>query len=109
MDYKTSNQYQYPDRFAVASMSFGITSIVLCCTGVLGFPFAALAILFAVLSKRLGRPMHPLAGWGIVSSVVGMLLGVIVLGITIYLIETDPTYQKLYLETYSRYNQLLNP
>ncbi len=81
MDYNQQNQFMqnnsYPKRgFVIASMVCGILSIVLCCPGV-GFILGALAILFAVLTRRKGQSMSSMALTGIITGSVGLFFGII--------------------------------
>ena len=98
-------QYNQTNTFAAASMFCGTLSILTCCTGVLTIPAGALGIIFAILSKRLNAPMHPASKAGIRLSCIGIVLGIITLSYTIYMIQTDPEYQKLYFEILQQYSQ----
>lgn len=103
MDYNQNTPDNKPNPFSIASMICGITSIVLCCTGVLSLPLGALGILFAILTKRLGKPLPFHSITGVTTSCIGILLGLIMLIYTLFLISTDPEYQKLFQNTYEYY------
>lgn len=68
--------------FALASMIFGITSILLCCTGLLPLPLGALGMLFAILSRRRGKSMSGMGTAGMAASIIGTTIGI---AITAYL------------------------
>ncbi len=107
--YVSSNQpYTPPPRsnrsanngMSIASMVLGIASIVMCCTGILSLPLGALGLLFAVLTKRKGKAMSGMSIAGMVTSIVGLLLGIFML---VYLVvfsimSEDPTFQNEYLD-----------
>lgn len=83
---------QPPQRtsgFAIASMVCSIIAVAACCTGILGIPFGALSILFAVLSKRKGQKMSAMSLTGICLSVAGIVLGLLVTCYSLYLLVTD--------------------
>lgn len=106
-----SNNYPQSEKlnsFAVASLICGLISILLCCTGVLSLPLGALGILFAVLSKRLDKPMSSFSITGIVLSTLGILMGLIA---CIYVLTTMPedstseydSYEDYFNEYYDNY------
>ena len=64
--------------FAIASMVCGICSAVLFCMG-LSLPFAALGILFAVLTRRKGKTMDSISIAGIATSCIGLFLSIIMI------------------------------
>ena len=80
--------------FAIASFVCGILSLVLCCTGILGIPAGALSILFAVLSKRKGESLSGMSIAGVVTSVIGILLGILTTAYSIYMLFYDPTFRE---------------
>ncbi len=93
--------------FSIASLVFGILSLVTCCTGILPLAAGGLSILFAVLSHRRKNPLPPMSLTGIIFAAIGMILGLILTIFTIlYVIipvMTDPkAYQELntFYETY---------
>lgn len=93
--------------FSIASLVFGILSLVTCCTGILPLAAGGLSILFAVLSHRQKKPLPPMSLTGIIFAAIGMILGLILTIFTIiYVIipvMTDPeAYQELntFYETY---------
>lgn len=126
MDYQSSNnQNQYgsqnqnngyiqynnnrnsSNNFAIASMICGIISIVLCCTVVLSLPFAALSILFAVLSRRKNVSMPGMSIAGIVTSIMSLLFTLfmvvyvlvqlpIMLNDPVFRNQLDYTYEEMY-------------
>ena len=86
--------YKRPNGFAVASLVFGIISLSLCITGILGIPAGALSILFAALSKRKGEALSGICIVGIVISALGMLLGLLIIAYTIFLLFYDPAFKE---------------
>lgn len=105
MDYEQIRQNNQIRTFASASLFCGTLSLLMCCTGILSVPVGALGILFAVLSKRADRPIHPASKTGIRLSCIGIVLGLAFLAYSIYMVATDPEYQKMYLETLQYYSQ----
>lgn len=78
--------------FAIASMSCGIASLVCCCVG-LGLPLGGLAILFAVLNRRKGKEMDAFSVTGLVTGIIGLILG-IGMYISSMSIYEDPDFQQ---------------
>lgn len=104
--YSTSRESRTPEKlsgFSVASMICGIISIVLCCTGILSLPLGALGILFAVLSHRRGRSMPTMSLTGIILSCLGILMGLLMLVISIYMVITDPEFRESFEDSYEEY------
>ena len=93
-NYIPTPQLERPNGFAIASMVCGILAIVVCCTGILGIPLGALSILFAVLSKRRGRKLPGMSLAGILLSVAGILLGLLMTVYSFYLVFNDPTIKE---------------
>lgn len=65
--------------FAIASLVFGISALASFCTIVLPFVFGGLSILFAVLSHRKGKQLAGMSLGGIVSSVSGISIAVMII------------------------------
>lgn len=102
--YTNPNNYQPQQRpapkkknaFSIASLVCGIISIVVCCCGFLSLPMGALSVLFALLARRQGKAMDGMCIAGIVTSVVGMIGGIIFLIFTFgstYATMNDPAYR----------------
>lgn len=86
--------------FSIASVVFGILSLITCCTGILPLAAGGLSILFVVLSHRHGKALTPMSLVGLILSVIGITLGLFLTIISIvYVIIpmfTDPeAYQEL--------------
>lgn len=86
--------------FSIASVVFGILSLITCCTGILPLAAGGLSILFVVLSHRQGKALTPMSLVGLILSVIGITLGLFLTIISIvYVIIpmfTDPeAYQEL--------------
>lgn len=95
----------------IISFSLGIFSVTACCLGYLSIPLGALGILFAMLSRRIGKQMPPACKSGIILSVIGIAVGLVMMFTTIYITITDPRfweqtqemmeiYEEMYEETY---------
>lgn len=89
--------------FSVASLGCGILSVLLCCTGLLGIPFGALGILFALLSRRLNKATPPMSATGLLFSGVGLALGFAVTIYTAFYIWNDPELRNALLQYYQQY------
>lgn len=76
MDYQSS-QKQNP--FVVATLITGLLSLLSICTGILPLPLGALGVLFAVLSRRKGQRLETSAFVGVISSVMGMALSIVII------------------------------
>ena len=93
-NYVPNQPFKRPNGFAVASLVCGILSLALCITGILGIPAGALSILFAALSKRKGERLSVPGIVGIATSVIGILLGLLIMAYTIFLLFYDPTFKE---------------
>lgn len=93
--------------FSIASMICGIASIILCCTGILSLPMGALGIIFAILTRRVGKGMPSMSIAGLWTSIVGMVFGIGMLVYTFSLLpsmlndpyfrnQLDYTYEQMY-------------
>lgn len=84
--YPAGNGYRapYPPRqkngFANAALVLGICSMALCITVLLPFPLGALGILFVILSRRRGEKLSSKAWGGLITSLFGMVLGLLLMG-----------------------------
>ena len=91
MDYNPDDQYNrngsyynqpthrpYDQGFIIASLVCGLLSTFLGIV-LIGLPIGALGILFALLTYRKGKRMNILAKTGLVTSVLGILFGVIII------------------------------
>ncbi|MDE7270468.1 MAG: DUF4190 domain-containing protein [Acetatifactor sp.] len=97
MDYNQNDPFNRQENFhqspfTIAALACGICSLVLCCTGILAVPLGALGILFTVLARQRGKRMSSLSITGLVLSIIGLVLGLIlsICAIGIYL--SDPDY-----------------
>ena len=66
-----------PSGFASAALVMGVLSLVLCCCCYISIPLGGLGILFAILSKTSSQPMHGRAKSGLILSVIGLALTVL--------------------------------
>lgn len=111
-DFQSQNRQLNAQRsslyFGIASMIFGIISILGCCTGFVAMVAGSLGILFFVLSKRKGKSANSYAWIGLGLSVVGFALGTILIAYTMFAIVipimTDPEayrhWDEIYKTTY---------
>ncbi len=65
--------------WSVASMVLGILSVICCCTGYAGIVFGALAIIFAVISRKNLGYFDGMAVAGLVLGIIGFVLGAAIL------------------------------
>ncbi len=86
---------------AIASMTCGIVSLIACCVG-LSLPLGALAILFAILSRRKGQPVPAMSVAGIVTGAIGLLMGILLYIFSLFIWQ-DPQFQK---EVYSSFEEV---
>ncbi len=89
------------DRLATASLVLGIISLVstLCCCP---FVFSAIGIVLALLSKGAEKALRPRARTGLILSVVGMSVSVILIAFTIafpiFMYKTNPKFRENFRE-----------
>ena len=116
-DYQDNSTRQYNEdnrgNFPIAtricgivSMSLGLLSVVACCLGYLSIPIGALGILFAVLSRRKGKPLPRICKTGLVLSIIGMVIGFAMLLLTIYSTITNPNFWEYFRDTYEQYEEM---
>ena len=85
------------DRLATASLILGIISLfsTLCCCP---FVFSAIGIVLALLSKGAEKVLRPRARTGLILSVVGLAVSVILIGFTIafpiFMYKTNPQFRE---------------
>ena len=78
--------------FAIASMTCGIISLVICCIGFSKI-FGALAIIFAILNHRKGKAVNEMCMAGIITGAIGIFLGFVISFFSESMMK-DPTYQQ---------------
>ena len=76
METQTSPSKNY---FPIASLILGILALLSICTALLPLPLGAAGILFAVLSHRKGRQLDTMALTGIVTSIAGMAMSMVLI------------------------------
>ena len=90
------------DRLATAAFVLGIISLfsTLCCCP---FIFSALGIILALLSKGAEKTLRPRAKTGLILSVIGMVVSLVLtifsIGFPLFMFETNPTYRENMLDT----------
>ena len=96
-DRQYDNKEMAADRLATASMVLGIISLfsILCCCP---FVFSAVGIVLALLSKGASETLRPRAKTGLILSIVGMVVSVILLAFSIafpiLMYRTNPEFKK---------------
>lgn len=90
----------------IISFGLGILSVTACCLGYLSIPLGALGILFAMLSRRIGKQMPPTCKSGIILSVIGIVVGLVMMATTIYITITDPQFWEQTQETMELYEEM---
>ena len=108
MDFKDFQSEFNTDRagnrinpLSTASFLCGMLSVFLCCTGVLSIPAGALGILFAVLTKRHGKPMPPVSKSGVFLSCIGIALGISMCVYALYTVQRDPELWNTMMQYYN--------
>lgn len=91
------------DRMATAAFILGIISLfsTLCCCP---FIFSAIGIILALLSKGAEEALRPRAKTGLILSVVGLVISIVItvatIAFPIFMFETNPMYRENMIETY---------
>lgn len=100
-DYDPQDRRPKPTNgLAVAALIVGILSILTCCCGVGGVIFGCAGIFLAVLSKE-GGPMEGNALAGLILSVIGVILGFIILIGAIFFIRNADQDFDIHLYDYA--------
>lgn len=86
----SDGQSRSRNGFSIASLMCGIAAVSLCCTGILGIPLGALSILFASFSKRKGEKMPGMSKGGIILSIFGITMGILMTVYSFNLVFHDP-------------------
>ena len=96
-DIQYDKKEQAADRLATASLVLGIISLVsvLCCCP---FVFSAIGIVLALLSKGAEKTLRPRAKTGLILSITGMVVSVVLIVFTvvfpIVMYKTNPEFKK---------------
>lgn len=91
------------DSLATAAFVFGIISLfsTICCCP---FLFSALGIILALLSKGAEEVLRPRAKTGLILSVIGFVISIILvvfsIGFPLFMFMTNPQYKENMIETY---------
>jgi len=102
-----SNMYRQPSNrpyFQIASLIFGILSMVTMCTGFLPLPCGALGILFSILAARRAKRWPTIVTVGTILSGVGMSIALFIVSFSLLMMPSmlrDPQYRE-YLNNMSR-------
>ena len=81
--YQQTNDTEQKNSFFTAAMILGIGSLLTICTFFLPLPLAALSILFICLGKRKHAKINTPGTIGLVTSIVGMVVGLIIAVVTL--------------------------
>ncbi|MBO5994455.1 MAG: hypothetical protein J6Z22_07820 [Lachnospiraceae bacterium] len=65
--------------FATAALICGLLSVFTFWTAFLPLVFGGMGIVFAVLSRREDRPFPSASWWGVVASLIGIFMGIVIL------------------------------
>ncbi len=92
-----------PNACQIISLICGILSIICCCTGILGIILGGVGLLLAIIGNKDNK--HGVGTGGLVCSIIGLILALIILGLSLlgsYTIPRD--FQDLYeqMEMYER-------
>lgn len=101
------NTDQTTNGMAVAALILGILSILLTCSVFGSFVVGAIAIILAVLSKGYDKKLSPKSIWGVILSIIGMVLSTIMLVVYIILIVSTTFGSEEFnsiMENYDYYN-----
>ena len=101
--YNNYNSAKGRQAFATASLVMGIISMVLLCTGVLSIPTGALGILFSSLAKKPGEDRTSQSKYGLIFSVIGLVLGILIISVALYWFYTDPSALEQVRDMYEAY------
>lgn len=93
------------NNLALASMIFGIFSLLTCCVPFIQFPLAVISIVLVILSKK----KQPLTGFAIAGLVMGIISIVISILMTVYWgyvisFMNDPEFMDLYNDMMQMYH-----
>ena len=91
-----------PNGLAITSFVLGLLSLCTCWCLYSAFPFGAVGIILAILSRK-GRKMHGLAVAGLVLSIVGILLAALYILIMVNFLNS-PEGIRLFEEIYDSYS-----
>lgn len=99
------NRERAADRLATASLILGIVSLfsIMCCCP---FVFSAIGIVLALLSKGASETLRPRAKTGLILSVAGMVISVVIIVFSIafplVMYKTNPEFRKNLIEQYQQ-------
>lgn len=102
------NVYNVPPRapqkkenvFVILSLIFGIISIVLMCCVYPGFILGGLGIVFALISRGSLSEVKGLALGGLITSIIGICMSVIMLMISFIYVFSNPEYIQQFDDMY---------
>ena len=103
--YQNDNREIAAEKLATASMVLGIISLVsiLCCCP---FVFSAIGIVLALLSKGAEETLRPRAKTGIILSVIGIVVSIVLMAFTLLLpivmYTTNPEFRKNFVNEYQK-------
>ena len=99
--YNQPTHRPYGQAFTIASLVLGLLSVTVGCCGI-SLPLGALGILFALLVRRKGRRMGSTAKAGLILSIIGFIMGIL---LTVYAFVSIPLLMQndAYRERFNAY------
>ena len=91
--YNQPTHAPYDRGFAIACLIMGILSMTSACCG-FSLPLGALGVLFAVLCKRKGKPLNSYCQTGLVLSVLGIIIQILLMIYIIFSMLYDPQFME---------------
>mgnify|MGYP002715331137 CR=1 FL=1 len=89
---------------AIASMVCGILSLLCCCIWYIGGILAIVGLVLGIISIRKGTEGRGMAMAGIITSVLGLVIGISLMLFGVFIAMTDPDwYNELLYELYNFY------
>lgn len=85
------------NAFSIVSLILGILAILSICTAILPIPLGAGSILFAILGHRKGKQLDSMALAGILTSIGGIAMSVVLFAMTFMMLPTmlkDEAYRE---------------
>ncbi len=85
------------NSFSIVSMILGILALLSICTAILPLPLGAAGIIFAVLGHRKGKQLDSMALAGVLTSIGGIAMSVVLFAMTFMMLPTmlkDEAYRE---------------
>ena len=72
--------------FSIASLVFGIFSLISCVTVIIPLVAGGLSVLFYALSKRQGQPATTMSMIGLIMAIMGIMIGIALIFMSVFLV-----------------------